>query len=183
MFWQLSTSDEWEMISAIWSRGSKPLGIKTAKWKDFNVYWESVYSCTRPLGTSYDWRDGLNKYLSFFLFEEFVFLFSTIEHYLKACAGKPDCREMKMNWVISLGHIHVRAVRFSYLHTSVVFNGMTPDTALFPYHILPDIHERGICIYYSGLFRTVDTVWSTFCNDLIGNYRTMKLHPLSEPLL
>ena len=28
--------------------------------------------------------------------------FVAIEHYLKACAGKPDCREMKMNWVISM---------------------------------------------------------------------------------
>ncbi len=27
---------------------------------------------------------------------------TTIEHYLKACAGKPDCTEMKMNWVISM---------------------------------------------------------------------------------
>ncbi len=26
----------------------------------------------------------------------------TIEHYLKVCAGKPDCREMKMNWDISI---------------------------------------------------------------------------------
>ena len=25
-----------------------------------------------------------------------------IEHYLKACAGKPDCTEMKMYWVISM---------------------------------------------------------------------------------
>ncbi len=25
--------------------------------------------------------------------------FKAIEHYLKVCAGKPDCREMKMNWV------------------------------------------------------------------------------------
>ncbi len=26
----------------------------------------------------------------------------TIEHFLKACAGKLDCTEMKMNWVISM---------------------------------------------------------------------------------
>ena len=30
------------------------------------------------------------------------FLKDTIDHYLKACAGKHDCTEMKMNWVISM---------------------------------------------------------------------------------
>ena len=29
-------------------------------------------------------------------------LLYAIEHYLKACAGKPDCTEMKLNWVISI---------------------------------------------------------------------------------
>ena len=28
--------------------------------------------------------------------------FQTIKHYLKVCAGKPDCTETKMNWVISI---------------------------------------------------------------------------------
>ena len=58
-----------------------------------------------------------------------------IEHYLKVCAGKPDSTEMKMKWMV---HLHFSAVRFSYLHTLVVFNGMTPitNTALLSYHIL-----------------------------------------------
>ncbi len=29
-------------------------------------------------------------------------VFFSIEHYLKVCAGKLDCTEMKMNWVISM---------------------------------------------------------------------------------
>ncbi len=35
--------------------------------------------------------------------------------------------------------------------------------------VTPDIDERGICFYYSGVFPTVDTVCSTVCTDLSGN--------------
>ncbi len=62
--------------------------------------------------------------------------------------NRPEVLHKQCHWTLSesvcgktwlqrnedeLGHIHVRAVRFSYLHTGVVFNGMTPDTVLFSY--------------------------------------------------
>ncbi len=47
---------------------------------------------------------GYNQFYIWILLEYTVLHFdrSPIEHYLKACVGKPDCREMKMDWVISM---------------------------------------------------------------------------------
>ncbi len=43
----------------------------------------------------------------------------SIERYWKVCAGKPDCTENKMIWMV---HLHFPAVGFSYSDTLVVFN-------------------------------------------------------------
>ncbi len=51
------------------------------------------------------------------------------------------------------------------------FSELKVSADRFQVGTIPDIDERGICFYYSGLFQTVDTVWSTFCNDLIGNWK------------
>ncbi len=41
-------------------------------------------------------RDGISVIC------KYRYRLKSIEHYLKACAGKPDCTKMKMSWVISM---------------------------------------------------------------------------------
>ena len=52
-------------------------------------------------------------------FELSIYVCAT-EHYLEVCAGKLDCTEMEIKWMV---HLHFCAVRFSYSHILVVFKG------------------------------------------------------------